>query len=595
TASCSIDAVGFSNDGVLLVADASIGFDDSVAPPQLPVVTVTPNAGLPYRAQVAVHATGFSPGESVFADFCVNGPESGECASYAQATADATGTVDLTLGVKRRVYFGGAGSVDCIDATVECTVQVQGEHGYERTQTVVTFDPNAPIPPPPTASVTPDHNLGYRQAVSVVGSGFTPGSISVEQCGRLAPGDPTSFEFCAGYTQLEADAVGAVTGMVQVRRLLSFGPPGAPSIDCATTPEPCTLRIGSGDPDESAVVPLAFDPNSQPPPPPVVTLSPAVHLRDGQNMTVKGVGFTGGSTMGLAPCKAGVTAIADACDIGRASVATADANGMFSATRPAVGVIQTAEGPFDCTTAPGACVIAVANAADLSEFAFAPMSFDVPDLELHSATVTEGTGTTTMAEVRVELSAPIGSPTTVEWLAFPSSATPDDYVQARGRVTIPAGATEAMIHIGIVGDAIDEPTERFIVAVSSAPGTHVTEGDVTVKIRDDDAPPSVSIHDGDGREGSGWAQAEITLSAPSGKPIVVHYVTHHRTARSRTDYVRTDSEIRLAPGETHATIHIPLVDDHVREPTETFRIVLDDAENADVARAEGIVTIRDDD
>ncbi len=593
---CSISATGFGSSNFELVARAPIGFDASVPPPALPVVTVTPTENLPYRAQVAIHGTGFSPGESVYAEYCVESPTDGDCANYADGTADGTGTIDISLTVKRRAFPNGVDPVDCLDPTVECSVQVQGQHAYEQTRTALTFDPNAPIPPSPTAAVTPDQNLGYRQAVAVTGTGFVPGIVDVEQCGTVADlGSP--FQFCAGFAQLSADQGGTLTGDIEVRRMLSFGSPGAPSVDCATAPTPCTLRIGSGDPDESARVPLGFDPNSQPPPPPAVSLTPATHERDGQTVTVTGARFTGGALVGLAPCKAGVTAIADACDISRASVATADATGAFSVTRTAVGVIQTAEGPFDCTAIANSCVIAAANAADLSEFAFAPMSFDVPDVELHSTTVTEGTGMMTTADVMVELSAPIGSPTTVEWLAFPGTAGPDDYLEGRGRVTIPAGATEAMIHVHIVGDAINEPTERFLVAISSAPGTHITDGTATVKIRDDDAEPTLGVGDAQVHEGDGTASVGVMLTAASGRDITVEFRTHHDSARSGSDFVRSRGSVTIPAGALGAVIRIPIVDDAVHERTETFRVELDDAEHAalDGRHDTATVTILDND
>ena len=594
TEPCTVHAVGFSNDESLqLVANAPISFDDTVPPPPLPVVTVTPSTNLPYRAQVAVHGTGFGPNESVYAVFCVESAQAGGCGyTYADGSADASGTVDFTHNVKRRLYTGGVNPVDCIDVGTECSVTVNGQRQYERTQVAVTFDPNAPIPPPPAVTVTPDHDLGYRQGVSITGSGFTPGAVAVQQCGRVSGGGG-SFDTCPRYTQLQADATGAISGTVDVRRILAAGPDF--SIDCATSAQPCTLRIGFGDPDESAVMPLGFDPNSQPPPPPVLTITPSTHLRDGQDVTVSGTGFTAGALLGMAPCKSGVIQIADACDIGRASVVTTDANGAFSTTRMAIGMIGTADGLVDCTAAAHTCSFAVANAADLSEFAIAPMSFDTPALAVHSATVTEGTGAPTEAHVMVELSEPNLMPITVEWHAMPGTAGTDDYVQQHGHVVIPAGATEAMIHVEIVGDALDEPTERFTVEVMDAPGAHITDGIATVKIRDDDPAPSVSIADGRGREARGWARAEVLLSAPSGKTVIVHYVTHHGSARARSDYIRKDDQLVFLPGETRHVIRVALVDDRVAERTESFHIELDDVKNASVDDGTAIVTIRDDD
>jgi carbon monoxide dehydrogenase subunit G len=200
-----------------------------------------------------------------------------------------------------------------------------------------------------------------------------------------------------------------------------------------------------------------------------------------------------------------------------------------------------------------------------------------------------------MAEVMVELSEPIGSDVTVAWHTTPGTAGTEDFTPRHGRVVIPAGQTTAMIHAEVTADSIDEPTERFTVDVDDAIGTTIMDGSATVKIRDDDAPPRVSIDDGGGVESSGGAWAAVHLSAPSGRTVVVKYVTHHDTARSGSDYVRTKGELVFAPGETTKYVGVRLVDDHVRERTERFTVELYETDNAGVARSVGTMTIHDDD
>ncbi|MGZ4794591.1 MAG: neocarzinostatin apoprotein domain-containing protein [Acidimicrobiia bacterium] len=594
---CSVSAVGFGSvDPVELVARAAIAFDASVPPPDRPTATVTPDTNLPYRTDVAVHGSGFRPGESVYAIYCVDSLQEGSCGAFsAQGTADDTGTVDLTLTVKRRVASDSDNGsvVDCVDPDTSCSVQIQGERGYEQIQLPVTFDPDAPIPPPPVAAIGVDHPLGWREVVTVLGGGFTPGPIGLSQCARVTSGD-TSFESCGNYSQAQVDATGILLTTARLDRMLDLGF-GTP-VDCATAPTPCTLRIGYGDPDDSATIPLTFDPSSQPPPPPVLTILPAGPLLDGRPAILLGSGFTPGATLGLSECAAGATSIADSCDLGHAFTATADADGAFATAFVPVGAGGSSQGTLDCTVAPGTCVLAAANTSDLREFTSTPLTFDAPELAVHGTTITEGTGDMpTMADVMVELSEPIGTDTTVAWHTAPGTAGPDDFGVHHGRVTIPAGATEAMIPVEVTADAMDEPTERFTVVVDAAAGTIPAAPSATVKISDDDAGPVASVADGRGREARGRAHAVVTLSAPSGRTVVVEYVTHHGTARSGSDYVRTKGDLVFAPGETSATIRIPLVDDHTAEPSESFTVELYDTTNASIGRAVGTVTIRDDD
>ena len=392
------------------------------------------------------------------------------------------------------------------------------------------------------------------------------------------------------------NADGVLLAGADVRRMLDFGGgPGSPGVDCATSTTPCTLQIGNGDPDETASILLGFDPNSQPPPPPVLTMTASAHLVDGQVVTVHGSGFTPGATVGMAPCASGVTAIADTCDLGRAFSAVADDTGAFTTSQVAAGVLGTARGLVECTLAPGTCVLAAANAADLTEFASTPFGVDAVELRLHSVSVVEGTGSMTEAEVMVEISAPLGSATTVAWHASPGTATEDDYMSRSGRAVIPAGATSTMIHARIEGDAIDEPTERFTITADTAPGTTIVGPTATVKIRDDDAAPKVSIDDGRGKEARGRSYAAVTLSGPSGRTVTVDYTTHHGSARSGSDYVRTEGQVVFLPGETRHVVHIELINDTKHESDEAFTVELHDAKNATIDRATGTVTIRDDD
>lgn len=595
-ATCSIAASGYNGeDDFPLEARADVQFDASVPPPDRPTITVSPDRDLPYRAQVAIHGAGFAPNSSVYAQFCIRTATSGTCGlTYASGIADGSGAVDLVLNVRRRTTVGIPSDtvLDCVDPDASCAVRVQGERGYEQAEAPVTFDPDAPVPPPPSVVVTPDDDLGWRTVVSVVGSGFTPGSIQVQQCGQVIV-DNSQFTTCTGYSQVEVDADGNLSTPFTVRRMLDAEFP-AP-VDCATASASCTLDVGDG-PDESARVPLTFDPDSQPPPPPVLAYWPPGNLLDGRKVTLVGVGFTPNATVGLAQCRAGATAIADSCDLGRAFTAIVDASGNFAMDWTPFGAGGNAQGSIDCTSAPQACVLAAANADELSEFTTIPLTFDAPELMVHSTTVTEGTGDMpTMAEVMAELSEPIGSDVTVAWHTTPGTANESDFTMRHGRVVIPAGETTAMIHAEVTADAIDEPTERFAVEVDNATGTMIADGSATVKIRDDDPAPRVSIDDGGGPESDGSVSAAVHLSASSGRTVVVEYVTHHGTARGGSDYLRTRGELVFSPGETTKPVAIRLVDDHTRERTERFSVALYDADNASIGRSVGVMTIRDDD
>ncbi len=630
---CTISAYQFSDAGFDLTAGVPIAFDASIPAPTLPVVTVTPKDNLPYRANLTVHGTGYSPGEQVFAAFCADSASYGTCSfsgfgSGGPPTADASGAVTFTVPV-RRISAGipeeGIGPIDCVDPQVQCSVTVLGEHAYEQTTVMLTFDPNAPIPPPPTATATPNTNLDYRQLVAIAGAGFLAGPVPIFECGSDESGGLVGLlGGCSGYTELTADADGHLSGSFSARRVIGSG--FAPPIDCGSPTATCYLRIGGFEPNEFVDVPVSFDPNSVAPPPPTVKVSPHSDLRDGDVVDVKGARFTPNARVEFAQCEAG-DVFEVACDLSSFGSATTDANGRFAATvtihssfnpgsdarsESGAGLVSngfggtaTASehgpfgGPVDCSAAPGACVVDVVNSSDFLELGSAPLSFDVPELDVHGVTVREGTGGVTPAPVTVELSEPTNQPVVVHWQTVDGTALGgQDYTAAAGDVTIAAGETTGTIPAEVIGDGVDESTERFRVEITSAPGTIIEDHSTTVKIKDDDREPDVSIGDAtvvEGNAGTSAVAVPVTLSGPSGRAVSVEYRTHHRSARSGKDFVRARGEVVIAPGTTHAVIRLAIVGDRVREDTETFRVEIDDANHADITVHNARVTITDND
>ncbi|MGZ6953941.1 MAG: Calx-beta domain-containing protein, partial [Acidimicrobiia bacterium] len=91
------------------------------------------------------------------------------------------------------------------------------------------------------------------------------------------------------------------------------------------------------------------------------------------------------------------------------------------------------------------------------------------------------------------------------------------------------------------------------------------------------------------------AEAAVLLTAPSGRDITVEFVTHHGSARSGSDYVRVRGSVRIPAGSIVGRFTVPIVDDRVREATESFRIELDDGEHVTIDRGTATATIVDDD
>ena len=92
----------------------------------------------------------------------------------------------------------------------------------------------------------------------------------------------------------------------------------------------------------------------------------------------------------------------------------------------------------------------------------------IPTVTLRTQSVPEGIDTAVLV---VTLNQPAGDPLSVPWYTLNGDAvSPGDYTAGVGQLIIPSGATSATISITIIDDADEEPTETFLVLLSSGTG-----------------------------------------------------------------------------------------------------------------------------
>lgn len=311
---------------------------DSVALP----VTVTPADGLADGDVVAVAATGFEPGEQVGVVLC--GSEAGpplrlgvdacNIGTVVYAYADDDGAVAAEIAVARTVTTTITGTIDCAAEAGRCIVAVGALDDYDRSGGgVVSFvDGLTPIDLP-AAAVTPAEGLGEGDVVELSGTGAPAGrDVTVMQCAF----DP---RVCVNVAAPGADPFGGLATVagdgsfrveVQVWRYL----PGAQRgtyVDCTlsvctltasfttiledgrpvptgpTRPTDDVFPADGGSLSSVAPVPVAFvDDGSEPPLPPVLSVSPTSGIEVGSELEVSGVGFTPGDELYIELCGAGV-------------------------------------------------------------------------------------------------------------------------------------------------------------------------------------------------------------------------------------------------------------------------------------------------
>jgi hypothetical protein len=199
----------------------------------------------------------------------------------------------------------------------------------------------------------------------------------------------------------------------------------------------------------------------------------------------------------------------------------------------------------------------------------------------------------------VSLQRPAALPVSVDYATEDFTATAGaDYLAAQGTLTFAAGATTQTFSVQIIGDALNEFDDAFLVRLSSPQGAGIGEAVGAGIIIDNDPAPSLSIGDATVAEGNAGLTAavfDVSLSAISGKTVTVDFATAPGTATAGADYGSASGTIVFLPGVTRQTVVVPVFGDATPESDETFSIALSIALNATLARAQGQGTIINDD
>ena len=92
------------------------------------------------------------------------------------------------------------------------------------------------------------------------------------------------------------------------------------------------------------------------------------------------------------------------------------------------------------------------------------------------------------------------------------------------------------------------------------------------------------------------SRSTVTRTGDLSAPASVMYATADETAKAGSDYATVSGTLHFAAGQSSATINVPILNDGVIEPAETFRIVLSNAVGAGLGGlVSAQVTINDDD
>ena len=187
-----------------------------------------------------------------------------------------------------------------------------------------------------------------------------------------------------------------------------------------------------------------------------------------------------------------------------------------------------------------------------------------------------------------------------------SALAGSDYADTHGTLTFTAGSptgSTLTITVPINNDLISEPTETYNVNLSNV----VTTGSASITdvlglgtILDNDAV-SVAIGDMSVNEADGNAIFTVTLTGAIQDALTVDYATANVSALAGSDYADTHGTLTFTAGSptgSTLTITVPINNDLISEPTETYNVNLSNVVttgSASITDVLGLGTINDDD
>lgn len=192
-----------------------------------------------------------------------------------------------------------------------------------------------------------------------------------------------------------------------------------------------------------------------------------------------------------------------------------------------------------------------------------------------------------------------------EYLAVDTTGTSiaADYDVASGRLTLSGAAAVgdyqqvlATLSYGNLAVGPDE-TPR-VIEIEASDGTNLGPTAVATVYVVRTTLPELAIDDVQAEEhndGSTTYQFTVSMSDTMIRTVTVDFATEDGSATAGKDYQAVSRTLQFAPGQTVQTVSIRLIDDEVREGTETFFGRLSNPVGATIAKGVGTCTIGDDD
>ena len=176
------------------------------------------------------------------------------------------------------------------------------------------------------------------------------------------------------------------------------------------------------------------------------------------------------------------------------------------------------------------------------------------------------------------------------------TASASDYNNSPIIVNFVDGQTSQTISVPIINDTLYEINETINLSLVSA--TIGNQGTAVLTIDDSGDRPTISFASSSQTVVEGFTSPQnlsytVSLSNPSTRTITVQYATADGSALASSDYTTSTDTLTFNPNETTKTFTVPIVNNSVNEPDETFTLTLSNPTNATLGTNATTTTITD--
>lgn len=238
------------------------------------------------------------------------------------------------------------------------------------------------------------------------------------------------------------------------------------------------------------------------------------------------------------------------------------------------------------------------NAHILDGEGIATIIDDDPDpiVRIEDAIVLEGGELVFSVYLVDDLGAPVVSERVIQINVYSQDLTAIgglDYELVDVNLTFLPGENGKMVRVRTFHDSLVEPDETFTLNVATPVNARVDALSFGTGTILSPVVPQISVGDAIAVEADGYLVFTLTLDQPTTVPVTVAATTVNGTATGGLDFTPVAVNVTFAPGQTVATVMVPIFEDNLAEGPETLTLALSNPVNGLIADGIGVGTIVD--